>query len=178
MQVNDGQLDEFLLISKHRLVSHYQVKLLSCLQCTSPEMLWDQESEGENCIGSIVLHIIAHVDRNTKRLSNPDTRFNQGIETHFPNEPMSKLELIARVTESFEALGVAIDQSHSKNHSSMYDLYHLVEHTAYHSGQVIDRVQRRIGTRFQFVQQGLNEKALRQRVENELEVRKAKNTAT
>jgi len=86
--------------------------------------------------------------------------------------------VLAALTESFEALGVAIDQSHSKNHSSMYDLYHLVEHTAYHSGQVIDRVQRRIGTRFQFVQQGLNEKALRQRVENELEVRKAKNTAT
>jgi hypothetical protein len=82
---------------------------------------------------------------------------------------MSKLELIARVTKSCEALGGAIDQSHSKNHS-MYDLYHLVEHTAYHSGQVIDRIQRRTGARFQFVQQGLNEKALRQRIETELKV--------
>lgn len=33
-----------------------------------------------------------------------------------------------------------------------YDIYHLVEHTGYHLGQIIDRTQRMSHTLFQFVQ--------------------------
>ncbi|WP_231887401.1 hypothetical protein [Paenibacillus jamilae] len=44
----------------------------------------------------------------------------------------------------------------------------MVEHTAYHLGQIIDRVQRLAGHRFQFVQTGLNEKALRAIVQQSL----------
>lgn len=43
----------------------------------------------------------------------------------------------------------------------MHHLFHIVEHTGYHLGQVVDRVQRTTGARFQFCQNGLNERNLR-----------------
>lgn len=50
----------------------------------------------------------------------------------------------------------------------MYDIYHLIEHTGYHLGQVVDRVQRITGKRFQFVQNGINEKTLKKYINTEL----------
>lgn len=38
----------------------------------------------------------------------------------------------------------------------MHQLYHVVEHTGYHLGQIIDRVQAATGEKFSFVQNGLN----------------------
>lgn len=46
--------------------------------------------------------------------------------------------------------------------------YHVVEHTSYHLGKVIDRAQRKTGAVFQFVQNGLNERNLRGIVEDEI----------
>ncbi|MFT9369377.1 MULTISPECIES: hypothetical protein [Paenibacillus] len=61
------------------------------------------------------------------------------------------------VEDAFSAFCAALDNT---GYINMYDVYHVVEHTAYHLGQIIDRVQRLAGHRFQFVQTGLNEKAL------------------
>jgi hypothetical protein len=44
---------------------------------------------------------------------------------------------------------------------NMHDIYHLVEHTGYHLGQIIDRIQRLMDRNFQFVQNGINERSLK-----------------
>jgi hypothetical protein len=49
----------------------------------------------------------------------------------------------------------------------MNDIYHLVEHTGYHLGQIVDRTQRINKTLFQFVQNGINEKNLKKLLEDE-----------
>ncbi|MNF04884.1 hypothetical protein D3C80_2044960 [compost metagenome] len=51
---------------------------------------------------------------------------------------------------------------------NQYNIYHLVEHTAYHLGQIVDRTQRLTGIRFQFVQNGINESGLKEIIEEEL----------
>lgn len=47
----------------------------------------------------------------------------------------------------------------------LHSLLHLVEHTSYHLGQVVDRTKFIKGQQFNFCQNGINEKNLRIRVE-------------
>ena len=75
------------------------------------------------------------------------------------------IKLLDEVEDAFSSFCAALDNTSDIN---MYDVYHVVEHTAYHLGQIIDRVQRLAGHRFQFVQTGLNEKALRAIVQQSL----------
>ncbi|MGZ0040263.1 hypothetical protein [Paenibacillus ottowii] len=75
------------------------------------------------------------------------------------------IKLLDEVEDTFSSFCSALDNT---GHINLYDVYHVVEHTAYHLGQIIDRVQRLAGHRFQFVQTGLNEKALRAIVQQSL----------
>ena len=52
-----------------------------------------------------------------------------------------------------------------KRHIDLQSLLHLVEHTSYHLGQVVDRTKCIEGQQFNFCQNGINEKNLRTRVE-------------
>ena len=47
----------------------------------------------------------------------------------------------------------------------MHRLFHLVEHTSYHLGQVIDRSKRITQTSFDFCQNGINENNLKLMIE-------------
>ena len=52
-----------------------------------------------------------------------------------------------------------------KRHIDLHSLLHLVEHTSYHLGQIVDRTKSIKGQQFNFCQNGINEKNLRTRVE-------------
>lgn len=53
-----------------------------------------------------------------------------------------------------------------KSRIDMHDLFHLVEHTGYHLGQVVDRTKLLKGMKLNFCQNGLNEKNLKVCIEN------------
>jgi hypothetical protein len=53
------------------------------------------------------------------------------------------------------------DQREQLHKHRLHNLFHLVEHTSYHLGQVVDRAKRITEISFQFCQNGLNEKMLR-----------------
>lgn len=164
---NDPATD-FLIISKARMMHHYLPKLRACLDVLDEERLWFEESERSNSIGGIVRHLMEHARRNAVRLLNPDVRFEKGIENEFPNRPVAKERLLAELEQAFEQLAAAIDDRlRDTDGYDMYDLYHLVEHTGYHLGQIVDRTQRDAGVSFQFVQNGINEQALREQVRQE-----------
>lgn len=128
---------------------------------------WYKESEDLNSIGGIVLHLIEHLNRNTIRLRDTNATFIKGIENHFPNKNQDKAILIEELDRTFSDFESALDNS-SSNKIDIYNIYHLVEHTGYHLGQIIDRVQRITGNRFQFVQNGINERELKEIMENEI----------
>jgi hypothetical protein len=157
---------EFKIISKHRMISFYLPKLKICLEHLGNELIWTKESEDLNNIGGIVLHLKEHVDRNTKRLREVNITFDTGIENYFPNINKDKQPLIEGLERSFLDFGLALDNS---SQFDLYNIYHLVEHTGYHLGQIIDRALRMGGIKFQFVQNGINERELKRLVDEEIE---------
>lgn len=165
--MNINPLLEFKVISKHRMISHYLPKLIQCLNSLSSELIWLKESEDSNSIGGTVLHIQEHIHRNTKRMRDPSIRFNKGIENSFPSSYQNKVKLIEELENLFLKLGIEMDNL-SEDQVNQYNTYHLVEHTAYHLGQIVDRTQRLTGIRFQFVQNGINESGLKEIIEEEL----------
>jgi hypothetical protein len=158
---------EFKIISKYRMINHYFQKLKSCLENLSNESIWHKESEDSNSIGGIVVHLIEHINRNTARLRDQNVIFNQGIEKHFPDINQDKAMIVEELDRSFIDFGNAMDNIDS-DQIDTYNIYHLVEHTGYHLGQIIDRTQRLTGIRFQFVQNGINERELKKIIDEEL----------
>jgi hypothetical protein len=148
---------EFKTISKHRMINHYLPKLKICLDKLDHDLIWYKDSEDLNSIGGIVLHLIEHLNRNTSRILYLDVKFDKGIEDYFPNENKEKSILIEEIDRAFLEFISALNNQISDNVNT-YNIYHLVEHTGYHLGQIVDRAQRLTGTRFQFVQNGINER--------------------
>ncbi|MCZ8512798.1 DinB family protein [Paenibacillus filicis] len=156
---------EFRFISKHRMMNHYYVKLKSCIESLNSDSLWFKEFDQQNSIGGIVMHILEHVKRNTLRLSDPDVIFAKGMEDTFTDAALDKDMLLQELERIFNAFDAAIDEA---EFIDMYSIYHLVEHTGYHLGQIVDRAQRMTGRRYQFVQNGIHEKALKDQVDRDL----------
>ncbi|ALS29287.1 DinB superfamily metal-dependent hydrolase [Paenibacillus sp. 32O-W] len=157
----------FLVISKLRMVRHYLPKLQACLERLDAQSLWSEEAPGMNSIGGIAMHLIEHAERNAARLLRPETKFGQGIEQYFPQTKSDPADVSAELERAFAAFGEAVDRADPAA-ADMYAIYHLVEHTGYHTGQIVDRVQRMTGARFRFVQNGVNEQELKRSVDAEL----------
>ncbi|MEH7462271.1 hypothetical protein V7166_09340 [Bacillus thuringiensis] len=154
-------------ITYHRMYDHYLPKLIQAIECLNTEELWKQEM---NSIGGIALHICEHVKRNTDQYSNPDIKFEEGIEEYFPRLEITSYDLCLMIKETFDNWKKAfakVVKSKNNVEIDMHSLLHLVEHTAYHVGQVVDRVKRIRGTQFDFYQKGLNERNLRDIIEND-----------
>ncbi|WP_242256865.1 hypothetical protein [Bacillus cereus group sp. BfR-BA-01379] len=149
----------------HRMQDHYLPKLVQAIRIINEEDLWKQR-DSINSIGGIVLHICEHIQRNTRRYNNPNIVFEKGIEEYFPVKRQRTEVLLQYVEEVFDEWGTAYIQAcEEKRHIDLHSLLHLVEHTGYHLGQVVDRTKFIKGRQFNFCQNGINEKNLRTRVE-------------
>ncbi|GAB6437233.1 MULTISPECIES: DinB family protein [Bacillus] len=152
-------------ISYHRMQDHYLPKLVQAISLVSKEDLWKQ-GKSVNPIGGIVLHICGHIQRNTSRYKNPNIVFEKGIEEYFPVKRQRTEVLLQYVEEVFGEWRKAYIQAwEEKRHIDLHSLLHLVEHTSYHLGQIVDRTKSIKGQQFNFCQNGINEKNLRTRVE-------------
>ncbi|HEY8528104.1 MAG TPA: DinB family protein [Paenibacillaceae bacterium] len=153
-------------IVKLRMTGHYLPKLLACLEAADDRVLWEPHGH-PNTIGGIVFHILEHVRRFTERLVHPGAAFGSGIEEFFPNRRIPADELIAEIGKTFRDFQEAISRTPLEK-TDWHSLLHLMEHTGYHLGQIVDRTRRLTGREFRFCQRGIDEKALRRLVEEEL----------
>ena len=152
-------------ITYHRMQDHNLPKLIQAISFVSEEDLWKQ-GDSVNSIGGIVLHICEHIQRNTSRYKNPNIVFEKGIEEYFPVKRQRTELLLQYVEEVFDEWGKTYIQAcGEKRHIDLHSLLHLVEHTSYHLGQVVDRTKSIKGQQFNFCQNGINEKNLKIRVE-------------
>jgi uncharacterized damage-inducible protein DinB len=173
---NRHVMAEFLTISMHRMTDHYLPKLLAAIRAISHDELWRKEHGSDNSIGGIVLHILEHVRRFTLVYTSDVPPFSQGIEQHFPDLHLSPEELARRTEEHFTAWRSVMQRLIRQTAFSqdgvpatdMFRTYHLVEHISYHLGQVVDRARKTSGSAFHFVQNGINEKQLREIVDDSL----------
>ncbi|GFZ76055.1 hypothetical protein GCM10008018_21930 [Paenibacillus marchantiophytorum] len=160
-----NELLEFTRISVYRMCENYLPKLKIALDGVDIEVLWKHEKESLSSIGGIVLHIGQHIQRHVIKYSNSG-KVEGGIENYFPDEvATSSTDLIQFITERFnswrEVMTDYIEGYKDEKNLDMFDIYHLVEHTGYHLGQIIDRTQRLMDKNFQFVQNGINERSLK-----------------
>ncbi|KUO96123.1 hypothetical protein ATW55_14415 [Ferroacidibacillus organovorans] len=169
MFVTDKTMNLFLRISEYRVVGNYLPKVRRCLDSLNTQQLWEHETHEANSVGGILLHICEQFDRHTARYNQVGTVTAAGIEDYFPDMGLSPEELVAKIEETFTAWQRAIHEllSDESRVVDLFSIYHLIEHTSYHLGQIVDRVQRKTGESFQFVQKDLNERSLRAIVEDE-----------
>jgi len=168
----DHTLMLFWKISLHRMCDHYLPKLLYALSLLNKEEIWVRETKESNSIGGIALHICEHVRRNMLEQQNRTMPFSRGIEEHFPQLDWTAKELGDYVQRTFVEWKNTMNRcinGHEKMNLDLFRLYHLVEHTSYHLGQIIDRIKQMKHVSFQFCQNGLSEKALREMVEKNVQ---------
>lgn len=159
----------FVKISQQRMHSHYMPKLIQSIQVLHTYSLWNEQSENLNAIGGIVLHICEHIKRSSTRFSNLiHTEYGEGIEAYFPNENLSQKELCQFVNETFTEFYAVMDNllARMPEEIDIHSLFHLVEHTSYHLGQVVDRSKRITQKSFNFCQNGINERKLKLKIED------------
>lgn len=166
--MNDETLKLFLQISKHRVMDNYLPKMRECLNVLNIHQLWEHETHEANSIGGILLHICEQVSRHTLGYKRQGQVSAAGVEDYFPDIKTTSDELLLKIEQTFSSWSTAIDgfMNNDLRDLDSFSIYHLVEHTSYHLGQIVDRVQRKTGVSFQFVQHGLDEGSLRKIMEN------------
>ncbi|HDR3523473.1 hypothetical protein C1N66_31805 (plasmid) [Bacillus cereus] len=168
---NKETLVLFIKISQKRMYNHYLPKLIHSIQELNSEKLWYKEAPNLNTIGGIVLHICEHVKNALIRFSNRNhMTFNKGIEEFFPNLNLSPHEVIKHIKMVFEEFNNKMKRLtlNIPDKMDIHSLYHLVEHTGYHLGQIVDRSKRITNKSFDFCQNGLSEKNLKTIIELDL----------
>lgn len=169
----------FTAITLHRMKDLYAAKLEAALN-TVPDaaLLWSEPYPGGNTAGGIVLHMAEHVRRSILRLTGQEHRLAAGMEEHFPADTREGSELArlyrAALDDWEAALLPILDGRLPLTVEQMHQLYHLTEHAGYHLGQVLDRIQAACGVKFEFCRNGLNERFLRERIEEDLRGREGR----
>jgi hypothetical protein len=165
--MTDETMKLFLRISLHRMYDQYLPKLRQCIGAIDTLQLWERAGNQANSIGGIILHICEQIRRNTTRYQEPGTVFAKGTEDYFPDAGLSREDLLREVEDAFSSWRRVMERllADTSPTVDMHSMYHLVEHTSYHLGQVVDRVQTKTGIQFKFVQNGMNERNLRALIE-------------
>ena len=164
---------EFLGITEHRISGLYRAKLIYTLSAVNREQLWSETYPGGNTMGGITLHINEHIHRSCLRLTGRHEQLAAEFQRYFPDASanLAPDEIIALLEETVADWRRCLqpyrqgEQEFTREH--VHELYHLVEHTGYHLGQIIDRAQALTGIHFDFYGMGLNEQFLRDRIEEE-----------
>jgi uncharacterized damage-inducible protein DinB len=146
---------EFVAISRRQLKTRVE-RIEACVAKLRPDQLWGREHETENAIGNLVLHLAGNVRQwiicgvgNTPGERDRDAEFSR-------REPLAAEELLARLRQTMnEADGVLARISASellvKRRIQVYEVtvldavYHVVEHFAEHTGQIIWATKRMTG---------------------------------
>jgi uncharacterized damage-inducible protein DinB len=143
--VTQGQL--FLNYSVQKL-TQLRARILTCLEKLSYDDVWNRGGENENAVGNLVLHLCGNV--NQWIVSGvggaPDTRTRD--KEFAARGEVQPAELAARLTQTTnkamdllrtlpeERLGASI-QVQGYDLSVLEGIYHVVEHFAQHTGQIV-----------------------------------------
>jgi ribosomal protein S18 acetylase RimI-like enzyme len=162
----------FLKITLHRMYGMYLNKLKAALQPLSVQQLWEEDYQDGNTIGGIALHVCEHVSRSCLRLTGQEHRLQESFHLYFPDRGLTAEQLAAMLEEQFNLWRTIIERyvygAEEFTVEHIHHLYHLVEHTGYHLGQIIDRAQAKTGIKFKFYDNGLNESRLRSQIDDSL----------
>ncbi len=138
----------FLAESRHSLAAYHMPRLVQCLIMLSEKEIWWRPNAASNSAGNLVLHLSGNVTQwivsglgNAQDHRDRDREFSE-------RGPMPRRALIASmhktVHRACRVLGRLSEEQLSRIYSiqgfrvsGMYAVSHVVEHFAYHTGQII-----------------------------------------
>jgi len=141
-------LDHIFLDCSARRLRQNVDRIDKCLVRLTEDQIWLREHESENAVGNLLLHLAGNVRQwiisgvgGTPDTRDRDSEFNA-------REGPSKLELLAALRATVEDACKVIEPLSSErlativhvqkyNVSVMEAIYHVVEHFAQHTGQIV-----------------------------------------
>jgi uncharacterized damage-inducible protein DinB len=144
-----GQLAEsFLEQARHSLRQHHLPRLVRCLEALSEEDVWWRPNQASNSVGNLVLHlegnvrqwIVAGLGGESDRRDRPREFAERG--------PIPRRQLLARLRVAVRQATRVLRQVSARALKRRYTIQrlrvsglvavqHVVEHFAYHTGQII-----------------------------------------
>jgi uncharacterized damage-inducible protein DinB len=139
---------EFLRRSRHYLAMEYPAKIRLCLDVLPAEALWRRSDEGSNSVGNLLLHLAGNVRQwlISSVGGASDTRFRSGEFAAREGHDAQTLWHALRATLDEADAVIAAQTATSlleqrtiqgRDVSVLDAVYHVVEHFALHTGQII-----------------------------------------
>ncbi|HEY2067719.1 MAG TPA: DinB family protein [Gemmatimonadaceae bacterium] len=139
---------EFLARSRHYLDVEYPTKIRRCLDALPADAVWRRTGEDSNSVGNLLLHLAGNVRQwiVSGVGGAPDARFRSGefAARDGAGAPALFAELRATLDEAVAVIGSLTAEQLIERRSiqgrelSVLDaIYHVVEHFALHTGQIV-----------------------------------------
>lgn len=140
--------DFFISRSRYWLTKEYPIKLRHCVNALPPGTVWDRPNQSSNSIGNLLVHLTGNVTewilggvggRSIKRNRASEFAQTDGADA---GRLLDNLEVVLREADSVLARLTEDDLERSiviqgRDTSVLGAIYHVVEHFAMHTGQII-----------------------------------------
>jgi len=143
---------QFLSISARHLRDDYLPKIREAVELLSDEEIWAREGDTTNSIGNLLMHLTGNVRQHI--LSGigerPDERNRPKEFSTKGGVPKAALmrDVEHAVLEAFHTIATLDPKRLSDEYvvqgnkvTVLQDIYHVVEHFAYHTGQIVHMVK-------------------------------------
>jgi uncharacterized damage-inducible protein DinB len=151
----------FLESSRHYLAFEYPTKIRRCLDALPASALWQRADESSNSIGNLLLHLAGNVRQWIVSAVGgaPDARYRSAEFTAREGASADELFAALRTTlDEADAVIAALTPAallerrtiQGRDVSVLDAVYHVVEHFALHTGQIILLTKQLAPGRIQF----------------------------
>jgi uncharacterized damage-inducible protein DinB len=138
----------FLERSRHYLALEYPTKIRRCLDVLPPDVVWLRDDEQSNSIGNLLLHLAGNVRQwiISSVGGAPDARYRQGeFEARDGADVEALFAALRRTLDDADAVIATLTSERllerrmiqGRDVSVLEAVYHVVEHFALHTGQII-----------------------------------------
>lgn len=148
MKTSDRALaKEFLAHAQHSLARHHLPRIARCLEMLSEKEIWWRGNSASNCVGNLVLHLEGNVRQwiLSGVVGAPDRRDR---DREFAERgPIARRKLLAHLERTVAEACRALEKLSTRDLARIRTIQgfrvtgfkavaHVVEHFAYHSGQI------------------------------------------
>jgi uncharacterized damage-inducible protein DinB len=151
----------FLDRSRHYLAVEYPTKIRRCLDVLPPEAVWRRADEQSNSIGNLLLHLAGNVRQwiISSVGGAPDSRHRIGeFEARDGADAEALFAALRHTLDEADAVIATLTPEmllerrtiQGRDVSVLEAVYHVVEHFALHTGQIILLAKRQAPGRIQF----------------------------
>jgi len=156
---------KFVTQARHSLSEHNLPRILECLRMLSEEDIWWRPHSTSNSVGNLALHLSGNVRQwiISGLGGEPDRR--ERDKEFAERGPMPRRALVSRLRRTVVEAGKVLEELGTRDLMRTYSIQgfrvagleavaHVVEHFAYHTGQIIYITKLRLGEDLGFTRLG------------------------